>query len=116
MSTLTRPQLLALAGLAILFSLDIAATLWGFFNLQVFYEVNPLLAPFCSMSTPHIFASVITGTKVAALAGIIAVTAWFNTWDQDRVSGGNVCCFGALGVYTVFMVGLAVVNSGRVFI
>lgn len=114
MNALTRPQLLAIAGLVALSVVDIVCTLWGFANLQIFYEVNPLLAPFCSVSRPELFISAITGAKVLMITAIVILAAWFNSWDRDRLQGGNVCCFGALAVYGVMIASLFLYNSTRI--
>jgi hypothetical protein len=111
---LTRNQKVAIGGLVVLSVIDIAITMWGFFNLQIFYEVNPLFAPFSGQSTPELFLAVISSTKAAVIIGVAALAAWFNTWDRDRLSGGNVCCYGALAVYTAFIGGLILFNSTRV--
>lgn len=113
---LTRWQLVAITGITLLTVIDLAATIWGFFNLQVFYEVNPLLAPFCIASQPELFIAVVTGAKVLMISALVLIAAWFNTWDRDRLQGGNLCCFGALAVYGLMIASLFVYNSTRIIL
>lgn len=117
MHTLTRPQLLAIAGLVALSIVDIAVTLWGFYNLQMFVETNPLLARFARWTPPYpiIFPFALAFMKIAVIALIIVLTAWFNAHDKDtKWHGGNICCYGAFAINAIFMAGLLIVNSTRI--
>lgn len=115
---LTKRQKYALIGLAAISILDITLTLWGFYTLQIFEEANPLLKPFARWTPPYpiIFPFALAFSKIAVISLIVALTAWFNTWDHDRLSGGNICSYGAFSINAIFFAGLAIANSTRFII
>jgi len=112
---LTRNQKLAIIGVIIFSIIDLGLTAYGVLFMQVFVEANPLFTKYPWAADPFGFISLIGAFKIAFIGGIVALSIWFNSWDhQDKLRGGDICCYTALGGYALFLGMLGYMNYGRI--
>lgn len=103
---LTRRQMTLLAGVMVIFGLDVIISWSGALFCDGFVEANPLYLVFTGH--PAALLAALTLPKAALLWFFTATADWFNRRTDLGTLGGDIACFSAFAIqvaYAAWLIG-----------